>query len=127
MPTRQAVRQAGETLPDAGIVSGRQRRGWDSNPRWTKRPTTVFETAATRPRFPGLERNSPRRGGLREKPREKFAASRRGRAGGSGPCQLADGHAAVRSVVWHEIGWHAEPKVTKRPSAETQACRLCVC
>src|SRR3977135_4692434 len=22
-----------------------QRRGWDSNPRWTKRPTTVFETA----------------------------------------------------------------------------------
>jgi hypothetical protein len=25
--------------------STEKRRGWDSNPRWTKPPTTVFETA----------------------------------------------------------------------------------
>src|SRR5436190_17192763 len=38
-----------------------QRRGWDSNPRWTVRPTTVFETApfnhsGTPPRLSGSDR-----------------------------------------------------------------------
>src|SRR5215212_6450682 len=73
--------RAGRSMPNPGPCRSRGRtlmplcdwdaEGWDSNPRWTKPPTTVFETAATGPEFPGLERNCPRRGGLRERLREK--------------------------------------------------------
>ena len=65
--TNYVVKGLGEALAGGGVLENSEtgkRRGWDSNPRTTERPSTVFETPTHMACFPFWERDcGPSEGG----------------------------------------------------------------